>query len=120
MEKIIKVNNLEQKENKENSKSSRSSIIKKGNVIIFDFSGKSEDGKRVLLLSVIDKKSGKKIRFNGGDDKLFLGVFSDKNDAKLFAFQIIIFLEKLLGVKMSFSIKKETIIAIISLKKTIK
>ena len=113
MEKVIKVNNLEQKENKENSKS-RSSIIKKGNVLVFDFSGKSEDGKRVLLLSAIDEKSGKKICFNGGDDKLFLGVFSDKNDAKLFAFQIIIFLEKLLGVKMSFSIKKETIIAIIS------
>ena len=66
----------------------------------------------MLLFSAA--KSGKKIRFNGGDDKLFLGVFSDKNDAKLFAFQIIIFLEKLLGVKMSFSIKKETIIAIIS------
>jgi len=88
-------------------------IIKKGDILFFDFSAKSEDGERVLLFSAITK-NGKRIRFRGGDDKLFLGIFSNEKNAKLFTFQIILLLESVLGIRMSFSIKKETIIAVIS------
>ena len=66
-----------------------------------------------VLLS-INTKNGKRIRFREGDDKLFLGVFPDKNDAKLFALQVVLLLESVLGIRMSFSIKKEMIIAVIS------
>jgi len=87
-------------------------VLKKGDILFFDFSAKSEDGKRVLLFFAATK-SGKRIRFRE-DDKIFLGIFPDEREAKSFAFQTISLLESILGVRMSFSIKKETIIAVIS------
>jgi len=46
--------------------------------------------------------------------KLNCVIFSDEKDAKLFAFQTILLIESILGVRMSFSLKKETIVAVIS------
>ncbi|MCD6086280.1 hypothetical protein J7J37_01865 [bacterium] len=87
--------------------------VSRGDIFFFDFSPVNSEKERVLLLSVTTK-NGKRIRFREGDDKLFLGVFPDKNDAKLFALQVVLLLESVLGIRMSFSIKKEMIIAVIS------
>jgi len=87
--------------------------ISRGDIFFFDFSPVNSEKERVLLLSVTTK-NGKRIRFREGDDKLFLGVFSDKNDAKLFTFQTILLLESILGVRMSLSLRGEVVIAVIS------
>jgi len=87
------------------------SIIKKGDILLLDFSAKGENGERVLLFSI--KRKGERVPLKN-DDKLFLGIFSDEKDAKLFAFQTILLIESILGVRMSFSLKKETIVAVIS------
>jgi len=87
--------------------------VSRGDIFFFDFSSASERGKRVLLFSVITN-NGKRIRFRGGDDKLFLGVFPHKKDAKLFTFQVILLLESILGIRTSLSLKKETVVAVIS------
>jgi len=71
----------------------------------FDFSAKSEDGKRVVLLFYAITKNGERILFREGD-KIFLGTFSNKNDAKLFALQVIFILESVLGVRMDLPAKE--------------
>ena len=110
MEKIIKVNKINSEQQKQNSDSRICPIVKKGDVLIFDFS--SCGNERVLLLYIVS--DGKRIRF-GGDDKLFLGSFPSKNNAKMFTLQIVIFLEKILGVRMGIAMRKERIIAVVDL-----
>ena len=99
----------------ESSDSGIHPIIKKGDVLLFDFSAESEDGKRVLLFSV--KRKGERVLLRN-DDKMFLGVFSDKDETKSrvmeLIMELIILLETILGVRMSLSFKKEMVIAVIS------
>jgi len=98
-------------DNRENSKICPK--ISRGDIFFFDFSPVNSEKERVLLLSVTTK-NGKRIRFRGGDDKLFLGIFSNEKNAKLFTFQIILLLESVLGIRMSFSLRGEVVIAVIS------
>ena len=117
MEKIIKVNkiNSEQQNLKEgretNSDSRICPVVKKGDVFIFDFSFINDSEKKRVLLFSIHRK-GERIRLKG-DDKLFLGTFSNKNDIKSLLMQLIIFLEVILGIRMSISTKDDKVIAII-------
>jgi len=97
-----------------NSKNEIRPKVSKGDILLFDFSPVNDKEERVLLFSATSPETGEKIYFKEGGDKLFLGVFYDKNEAKSFAFQIIFLIEALLGVKVSFSIKKDAIIAVIS------
>ena len=98
----------------ESSNSRIYSKIKKGDILLFDFSGRSEDGKRILLFSI--RRRGERVLLKN-DDKLFLGIFADdKNKIKTRVMELIIFLEAILDIRMSFSIdtKKGFIIAAVT------
>ena len=117
MEKIIKVYKINSEQQKQNSDSRICPIVKKGDVLIFDFSfisfiNDNEKKRRVLLFSI--HRKGRGIRLKGKrDNKLFLGAFSDKSSVKSLVMQLIIFLEVILGVRISISIKDDKVIAII-------